>query len=366
MTNHNTKILFVLTSLDQGGAETYLLRFLRYSGLKNSHVLCKGKQGGDLEDRYKKVCENIAFIPLDHTRTIAYFGLYKYIKAHKFTTICDFTGNFSGPVLATAYFGGIHKRLSFYRSSTDHFESSLPKHLYNKFMRAITLRFSTKIMANSQAALDYFYPKIKRQNERFMVIYNGLDTSDINTSSDSNMRSELGIPESAFVVGHLGRLCKSKNHDTIIQTALRLCSQHKNIHFVLAGRGVDTAYSSTIKHANLERQIHLLGYQNDVVKVLKTLDLFYFPSISEGQPNALIEAMIVGLPIIASNIKPIQETVPEYFIKYLICATDIDEAADKIEKLSKNSDLSEKYTLKEWATEHFDAKRLFNQFEKEL
>ena len=75
---------------------------------------------------------------------------------------------------------------------------------------------------------------------------------------------------------------------TIIEVAIKLCKKYNEIYAVMCGKGVDNALSQKVKKEGLEDQIKLLGYRSDVIKVLNTLDCFYFPSLSEGQPNALI------------------------------------------------------------------------------
>lgn len=107
-------------------------------------------------------------------------------------------------------------------------------------------------------------------------------------------------------------------------------------------------------------------YRSDVPKLLNIFDLFFFPSITEGQPNSLIEAMVSGLPIIASDILPIQETVPNGFISKLKPPTDYSSFIDAIDELYCNRDLLSEYTHKQWAVDFFDKDRLFNKFMCEL
>ena len=68
------------------------------------------------------------------------------------------------------------------------------------------------------------------------------------------------------------------------------------------GKGVREKYEMIVQQMGLDGQIHLLGYRSDVLRILPLFDLYYFPSLTEGQPNALIEAMATGLPFVASDI----------------------------------------------------------------
>ncbi|MCD7710661.1 MAG: glycosyltransferase, partial [Porphyromonadaceae bacterium] len=95
-------------------------------------------------------------------------------------------------------------------------------------------------------------------------------------------------------------------------------------------------------------------------------DLFYFPSLTEGQPNSLIEAEVVGLPILASNINPIKEAVPESMFPKLIPPKDISQAVSAIEKLYRDPELRKEYVCDKWSKKKFDGKLRFEEFLREI
>src|SRR5690606_33929956 len=97
----------------------------------------------------------------------------------------------------------------------------------------------------------------------------------------------------------------------------------------------------------------------DIPKVLNTLDCYYFPSITEGQPNALIEAMISGLPIVASDIDPIKECVPPFFIDELVPPLSVDHAVQKILDIYFQRHTN---NLQQWAMIKFNHDVVFGQF----
>lgn len=360
-------ILFIVTSLNQGGLETYLLRFLRYAELDNVTVMCKSGITGDLYEEYVNEGVHIKPFKLGYFNLFSFYRFYKYLKQNNYTTVCDFTGNFAGVPLWVSSIVGINKRISFYRGSEDRFTRTISKQIYNRFMKFLTNKYATKILSNSQAALDYFYPGVNKNNSRFDVIYNGIDLEDNWASSDSELlRNELNIPAKAFVIGHTGRFSYAKNHSTIISVAIDLCSKYQDIYFVLVGRNVDIEYREKIFEQGLQNQILLLGYRKDVPKLLNLFDLFFFPSITEGQPNSLIEAMVFGLPIVASDILPIQESVPNEYISKLVPVNNPTLFMSRIEDLYLNRSLLDENIHKNWAVKNFDAKKLFSKFKKEL
>lgn len=363
-----TNIIFFVTVLDSGGLENYLLRFLNHKARSFDKIIvfCKGGTTGQLEQKFNSIpnviihCKKLRFFnPLD------YLYVYHFLKKHNVNSVCDFTGNYAGLVLYTAKLAKIKKRISFYRGSTNHFKESKLKLLYDTFVKKLTYKYATNILSNSMAAFDFFYRDHWRANKRFKVIYNGINSESI-INEKNDLRIELNIPEDAFVIGHTGRYNKYKNHETIINVAFELCKKNKDIYFLLCGNGVKDNLEKIIKEKELQNRIITLNNREDISKVLKTLDCYYFPSISEGQPNALLEAMIAGLPFVTSNIDSIKETVPKLSYEFLVEPNDVNGAVEKLNLLIGDVELRNKMNFSSWAIINFDPDKLFNKFYQEL
>lgn len=305
------KVVFFVSHLDSGGIENYLLRFLQYKAEAFSEIVvfCKNGKDGQLDKEYLQIPnvrlkkQRLSFFNLLH-----YMKLTQYFKDEYFDVVCDFTGNFAGLVLWSAKQAKIKNRIAFYRGATDHFAQSFFKTKYNDFVKNKVLKTATHILANSQAALDYFFGS--KKDKRFQVIYNGLDISKFEVGS-TNLRKEFNIPENAFVIGHTGRLNEAKNHPTILKVAEKLIKKHQDIYFILCGNNVKNGLEQRVKELGIFDKVLLFENRRDIPLFLNTMDAYFFPSITEGQPNALIEAMIMGLPFVASDIAPIKETVLE-------------------------------------------------------
>lgn len=362
------KTVFFVTSLNSGGIENYLLRFLTYyEGKIEPVVLCKGNAFGELEDEYRKI-KGIELIKMNagYFDLKAYYLIYKILRKNKVESVCDFTGNFAGLIMLTANFAGIKKRIAFYRGSSNHFEETKIKLLYNAVMLHLVKTNATKILSNSYAALNYFYFNKNNKDERFKVIYNGIDAKKFKLKTIPYKKEDFGIPENAFVIGHTGRYNSAKNHSTIIEVAENICTKYHSIYFVLCGKDTDV-YLKDIVQLNpvLKEKVKLLGYRSDVPSVLTLFDLYFFPSITEGQPNALIEAMITGLPIVASNIEPIIETTPSEIHQDLKNPLDVEGFTKLIEEFYLNKN-EKKQNFSDWAIQKFNPEVLFNKFFIEL
>ncbi|MFV8280291.1 glycosyltransferase [Christiangramia marina] len=358
------KVAFLVTGLNSGGLENYLLRFLTfYKEEISATVICKGGYIGDLETNFKELGAKIISVEIGYFDPAKFYELYQILMTGEFESVCDFTGNFAAIPLYLAKLAGIKKRIAFHRGSNNRYKETPIKTLYNKTINMQLPCAATKVLANSKAAMDFFHKDSWKRNSKFEVIYNGINAFQF-LNSQENLREDLLIPKSAFVVGHVGRYNEAKNHSTIIEVAVTLCRNNKDIYFLFCGKDVYEQLKTRVEEEGLNDQIKLLSHRKDVIKVLNTLDCFYFPSINEGQPNALIEAMIAGLPIIASDIDPIKETVPKELYDLLVPPLNKELAVNRILELKEGK--IEKLILKDWAIKHFSHKKWFEQFYSKL
>lgn len=361
------KLIFIITTLDSGGIENYLLRFLRhYDGDFEIYIVCKKSCDGELKTDYTDL-KNIHFYEgsLSYLNPILFFLFTRYIASIKPDAICDFTGNFSGITLLLARIAGVKKRIAFYRGSTDHFNNSFFKYLYNNVLNKLVFYNSTNILSNSQAALQYFFKDIHNKDSRFHVVYNGIDSVEFLRNKE-NLRVSLDISPDKFVVAHVGRFDSAKNHSTIVKVIQKAVAIDSNFVFILCGKNVDKELIDFVKINGLYDNVKLLGYTSEVIKVLNTADCFYFPSITEGQPNALIEALIKGLPFVVSNIAPILEVIPSEFRSQTVDADDVDQAVLKLVEIKNSKDLQFELNISKWAIKKFDSDALFAIFYNKL
>jgi glycosyltransferase involved in cell wall biosynthesis len=361
------KVLFIIPTIHPGGIETYLLRFLTHFKKDTTIspiVLVRSFEKGHLFNQYNKLNIPIHFRPLGKINFSNILWYYRFFKNEKFDTICDFNANFSGITMFLAKTANIKNRLTFYRQGSNHFKNGLFKNLYNFFINRLVFKYSTQILSNSKASLDYYFTKWST-NTRFKIIYNGVEINDVVDGQINSTREELQIPLNAFVVCHSGRLDKAKNHNTILKVAKQLIQSSNNIYFILCGLGTEKLQNEIV-NLGIDSKFRLLGHRNDVPKILNASNLFYFPSLTEGQPNALIEAMIVGIPVVASNIDSIKEMLPKELHRFLVCPLDTNNAVKNILSIKSNSESQDTERTKSWAKNLFSSHERFNDFYKVL
>lgn len=113
---------------------------------------------------------------------------------------------------------------------------------------------------------------------------------------------ELGVRDDSFLLTSVGELTHRKNHKTVIQALAKI--NNKNITYLICGTGALEDYlKQLVKKLKLDGQVIFAGYRSDINEILRVSDCFIFPSLQEGLPVALLEAMALGLPVICSKIR---------------------------------------------------------------
>lgn len=363
------KILFILPTFSAGGAENYVLRFLKHFHKDfDFHILSVSQNQGDLHEEFKALDIPMFYQSLGYFDIKKMLAFHKLVKEQDYDTIVSFTGNFSGLPLTIAKYGGVKNRIVFHRRSTNAFGKNPVKLFYNKFVNYLLRKNATLILSNSEAAFQNFYEDLYKNNPKYIIIKNGVDVKEFKIeTSKEEAREIIGLPQEKYIIGHVGRFDPAKNHQTIFKVIKNLKVSCEDIIFVFCGRGTDSeGFLNLIKEYYLEDVVISLGMRRDLPLVYRAFDVFYFPSITEGQPNALIEAMISGLPVVTSNIPPILETLPPGNESISLEPLDVVSAAKTLEGFYNKTIDESLYIHQMWAKNNFDSNERFNEFKSFL
>ncbi len=128
-------------------------------------------------------------------------------------------------------------------------------------------------------------------------------------------RAALGMPADAFVIGVIARLVKEKGLGEFLEAARKLGTQFPHVHFLLVGERLPSDHNASVESElrqakeALGNRLIATGYRADVVAMLGAMDLFCLPSYREGLPRSIIEAMLMALPVVATDIRGAREEV---------------------------------------------------------
>ena len=150
--------------------------------------------------------------------------------------------------------------------------------------------------------------------DKITIVHNGTDLPDFKESdvalARAALRAELGLPEQAIVILTLARLAPNKGHCYLIEAMPEVLRAHPNAHLVFAGQP-DQAEPiiARIEALGLQPHVHLLGFRSDTQQLLAASDFFALPSLAEGFSLALVEALTVGLPTVATDVGGASEVI---------------------------------------------------------
>jgi len=233
--------------------------------------------------------------------------------------------NLGGPLLAAARQAGVPVRLAHYHNIRPGHRNDWPRRIYERWMRSYVSAHATGICGCSWAALCGFFPRDWMRDERMRVIRYGVDVARFagGKAQRAAVRTELGLPADALVVGHIGRFVHQKNHATLLKAAQAVARALPDARFVLIGDGpLQTSVGAQVQSAGLAERVRLVGRRDDVPRLLAAIDVMVLPSLWEGHPMVLIEAQCAGVPVVASDIPASREAVAPEFHRYFHRPTD--------------------------------------------
>ncbi len=178
--------------------------------------------------------------------------------------------------------------------------------------------------------------------DKIAVIRNGVDVQRFASADPAeDFRSEIGVPEGVPLVGVVARIDAVKGLDDFVEAAARVARTRPDAHFVLVGDSFPTeehrAYHSAlverVRSLGIEERLVFAGNRSDVPSILPQLAVSVLPSLTEGLPNALLEAMAAGVPVVATAVGGTPEVIEGGVNGLLVPRRDPQRLADAIGRL---------------------------------
>ena len=179
-----------------------------------------------------------------------------------------------------------------------------PKRLAYRWLYRLAARRVDGFIAVSDEVKMAMIDHIGPIQDKITVICNGVDVRRYQRTTDKiSLRRQLGLAENARYIATVATFKEQKGHRYLIEAVSPLVSQFPDLQLLWIGDGeLKEELMALARDANIEGQVRFLGLRSDVPDLLAASDYFILPSLWEGLPMALIEAMASGLPVVATQV----------------------------------------------------------------
>lgn len=196
------------------------------------------------------------------------------------------------------------------------------------------------VMTVSQAARSYMTDVDDIKRKDIEVVYLGFDFEKMSPNAEdrSRVRREFGFADDDLVIGYVAHLVKGKGHIQLIEAFEKIVNDVPYAKLFFVGRGMlDEVQKAAAKFP--EGQIVFAGWRDDVSSCLNAMDIFAQPSLSEAFSQVLVEAMGVGLPVIATDVGGAAEVIEHGVNGFLIEPNDVTTMRNKVVELCRDAEL---------------------------
>jgi glycosyltransferase involved in cell wall biosynthesis len=232
----------------------------------------------------------------------------------------------------------------------------------------LTAGWVSKYVAVSENVRQSAIASLQLNPNQIVTILNAVDFSPFYQIAEERacIRAELSLQPDDIVVGSVGRLHRQKNYSFLIKLAQTLCTVFDKVYFVIVGEGEERqALDLMVAELGLRERVLLIGFRSDIPRLLQAFDIFVLPSLYEGLPRAVMEAMAAGLPCVVTDVGGNAEAVIHGETGFVWPVGDLASFSSSLENLLRNPDLRRAMGLagRARAQKVFSANRMAQQYE---
>jgi glycosyltransferase involved in cell wall biosynthesis len=357
------KVVHLVEELTIGGLEKILTTIVLNLNKKeyNVSVWCL-REGGFFADKLVKEGIDVKILHIFTSRNpLSIFKLYRLLKSHKFDII--HTHAYSAGTIGriSAFLAGVPVIISHNHSVYDYYNK------YYHFVEWLLSLITHRVICIS-AVVNRFANETQRINARKLItILNGIDdVCAVTEKRSSDLKKELGIPINHSVIGTIAHLEEHKGHKYLLEAASLLLVSRKDISFLIVGEGtLKGKLKKLCVGLKVEKNVIFAGELSDIPEILSLTDIFVLPSLREGLGLAILEAMVCGKPVIATNVGGIPEIVKNRVSGILVSPRDPEALFRAIDELLNNREMLETMGRngKKMCSERFNSKTMLGKIE---
>jgi len=340
MTKKN-RILLLCGNLSFAGAQRQLFELAKNLDRRKYEVfVCSISKDVQIYDKLKRLDIKLYVIG-KRFRKLPFIvrDVVKYLKSNQIDVIYPFL--FESNLVARL--AGLLARTSVVLSSERN--SNYEISIFERVSERITENLYEIVIANSSAGKVFLQNCKKIKDNKIRVVVNGIDAKKYVLTKDvrARIRDELGISNDTILIGMVARIKPAKNLPMLFEVAKKIIKQHDNVCFVSVGDhsyGQEEYYKYIMKSYNSfsipEEKFIFAGKRRDIPVLLSALDISLLTSSHEGFPNAVIESMAAGLPVVSTSVGDVPEIIEENLDGYIVPVNDVDGMVKNVTTLIEN------------------------------
>ncbi len=357
-------IVFLNTHFSWGGGENWTLLTAKGLADRGHNVWVAGRQDSEIIKRAKSQDLETEIVNLHNTLSclnpVKIFSFKNFLEENNIEVLFLNLSRDRKFGSITGSMANVERVI--YRRGVDR---PLKKRFYSNWLYGSAL---TDIIANSKSTRDNVMKNLKGilNEDKIKLIYNGVEIPK-NIKPEFSLREDYNIKTNEKILVNVGRLFPEKGHDLLLAGMEKLNNLNQDWKLFIIGEGDERDnIESLISEYNLDEQVYLTGFVDNVDQYLVQADLMVHSARIEGFGLVLVEAMATGLPVVAVAASNIPEVVEDGEVGLLAKEENPQDLAEKVNQLLKDDDLRSKYAsnAKNYVQENFSIERMIDQYEE--
>lgn len=305
-TDRTVHVVHVIGTLDRGGAETLSLDICRAvpaTEVRQTFITTGGREGS-LAAEFRAAGASVLQCPIPPVASFP-FRLWRCLRQLRPEVVVSHICLVSAVVLLVARAAGTPVRIARIWSETDFRPDTVARVAMRSLLRQVLRRVATDVVAVSDAALAFAGRSVGAAG--CQILYNSVDSARIGGWDRSSARRRWNLPEDAGVIAYIGRADPVKNRPFLVDIHREVRTAQPTTRLLLVGPcGVDDVLSAH-PQVRQDPSVILGGEPDEIGSVLAAADVFVLPSVSEGLPGVVLEALAAGVPVVATNLPCLRE-----------------------------------------------------------
>ena len=327
------RVLFVVPDLRVGGAERHVTTMLPRMdpALFTPSVVCIGDEG-DLFSALSAAGIRARALRLRKRQAVrALWELVAIMRRERPDVVVVRGYNAEALGRIAARISGVRRTVVWVHNIGD----VEPRGRIRKLLDQFLMRWTSGYFGVAEAQRPYLVDELNYPYNKVRIIYNGVDPSQFDVSTDRGVLTEFGFAEDDRVIGTLAALRPEKDHGTFLRAARHVVDEFPHAKFLVVGDGPMRGHLEALSaELGISQNVHFAGQRSDVARLLRAIDVFVLSSVTvECFPISLLEAMASGRPAVCTAVGGISEMLEDEVTGYLVPPEDPRQLAARVSSL---------------------------------